>query len=260
MELIKSGKVRDIFEYDSSHLLIRTTDRVSAFDKSLGIEIEGKGEILTKMSNFWFNKFSNVPNHLSDIKADNPNEIIVKKLNPIPIEAIVRGFIIGSGWKDYQQTGKVCEEVLPENLKLAEKLPMPLFTPSTKAEKDENISFSKMASIVGSDIALKIKKLSLSLYLNAFEHALDRGIIIADTKFEFGLDENGVITLMDEVLTPDSSRFWSSAEYIPGLNPLSYDKQPLRDFIKENPNTPIPQSVLDITKQKYQQAFDILTL
>lgn len=280
LSLITRGKVRDIYDVDESHMLIVTTDRLSAFDVVLPDPVPNKGVVLTQVSNFWFDKLSHiVPNHFSkltlkDLKISKEERevlegrsVIVKKLKPLPVEAIVRGYIIGSGWKDYQQTGKVCGIDLPEGLKLADKLPETLFTPSTKAEvggHDENISFKKMHALIGGYLADEIKRISLELYTEASSYALSKGIIIADTKFEFGLDEKGALVLIDEILSPDSSRFWSADQYQAGVSPLSFDKQFIRDYLetldwdKTPPGPHLPADVLEKSANKYQEVADLL--
>jgi phosphoribosylaminoimidazole-succinocarboxamide synthase len=280
LPLIARGKVRDIYQVDEQHLLFVTTDRISAFDVVMPDPVPGKGELLTKISIFWFNKAKSlVPNHLSDrslstvVSAQEYEQlkdrsVIVKKLETLPIEAIVRGYIIGSGWKDYEQTGTICGIALPAGLKLAGKLPEPIFTPSSKAavgNHDINISFDQTIKLVGKELAEQVRDVSLALYKMAADYALDRGIIIADTKFEFGLDENHQLVLADEVLTPDSSRFWPLDQYRPGQNPVSFDKQFIRDYLetldwnKTAPGPHIPSDILFKTQQKYQEVFDILT-
>ena len=281
LELLTRGKVRDIYAIDDNHLLIVTSDRLSAFDVVLPQAIPGKGEVLTRVANFWFDRTSNIiPNHLSDMPLSQvvPDEgqrnalgdraIIVKKLKPLPVEAIVRGYLIGSGWKDYQRSGGVCGIELPEGLSLADKLPQAIYTPSTKAaagEHDENISYAKTVDLLGEELAAKVRDLSLKIYTEAAEYALQRGIIIADTKFEFGLDDDGVLHLIDEVLTPDSSRFWPAELYQPGISPPSFDKQYVRDYLetldwdKKEPGPELPQEVIDQTAAKYAQAERLLT-
>lgn len=276
------GKVRDIFSIDDQHMLIVTTDRLSAFDVVLPDPIPRKGIVLTAISNFWFDKSQTlVKNHLSNLSlldvVDNEADralledrtIIVKKLKALPVEAIVRGYIIGSGWKDYQQTGTICGLELPEGLQQAEKLPETIYTPSTKAEiggHDENISFEKTVELVGEELANQIKDVSIKLYEMAAEFALEKGIIIADTKFEFGLDENDELVLMDEILTPDSSRFWPVNSYEVGISPPSYDKQYVRDYLetldwnKTAPGPALPQDVIHNTSLKYQEAYNRLVL
>ncbi|MDH3309073.1 MAG: phosphoribosylaminoimidazolesuccinocarboxamide synthase [Gammaproteobacteria bacterium] len=281
LRLRNRGKVRDIYDIDDKHLLIVTTDRLSAFDVVLPDPIPGKGEILTKMSNFWFARVrTTIPNQLTDLSLDkiikDPAErkqvegrsIIVKKLKPLPIEAVVRGYLVGSGWKEYQASGTVCGIKLPSGLKEADRLPEPLFTPSTKAEAghhDENISFDQAAELLGKDMAEKVKNASMTIYKECAAYALTRGIIIADTKFEFGLDDNGTLTLIDEVLTPDSSRFWPAESYKPGANPPSYDKQYVRDYLetlgwnKKPPAPKLPPEVINKTAEKYREALTKLT-
>ena len=271
------GKVRDIYDA-GENLLMVATDRISAFDFILPDEIPFKGEVLNRISAFWFDKFADiVPNHLVSIDpADFPEEfaeyrdylagraMLVKKAQTIPIECIVRGYLTGSGKKTYDENGTVCGIQLPEGLTEASKLPEPLFTPSTKAEigdHDENISFERCCEIVGEDIATQIRDLSLKIYKAAAEYAATRGIIIADTKFEFGLDEEGNVILGDEMLTPDSSRFWPLEGYEPGHSQPSFDKQFVRDWLKANPdsNYDLPQDVIDKTIAKYLEAYELLT-
>ncbi len=281
LELLTRGKVRDIYAIDDGHMLIVTSDRLSAFDVVLPQAIPGKGEVLTRVANFWFERTGNIiPNHLSKMSLSDvvPDEdqrnalgdraIIVKKLKPLPVEAIVRGYLIGSGWKDYQRSGGVCGIDLPEGLNLADKLPQAIYTPSTKAavgEHDENISYAKTVDLLGEELAAKVRDLSLKIYTEAAEYALQRSIIIADTKFEFGLDDDGVLHLIDEVLTPDSSRFWPADQYQPGISPPSFDKQYVRDYLetldwdKKEPGPELPQEVIDQTAEKYAQAERQLT-
>ncbi len=280
LPLIQKGKVRDIYAVDEKRILIVTTDRLSAFDVVFDEAVAKKGAVLTSVANFWFEKTQHiVPNHLthaplSSVLNDAEAEqikgrgVIVKKLKPLAVEAIVRGYLIGSGWKDYQNTGSLCGARLPNNLQLASRLPEVLYTPSSKAavnEHDENIDFSATAAILGADLAQQVKDTSLALYQFAAKFALERGIIIADTKFEFGLDENGVLTLMDEVLTPDSSRFWSLADYQVGISPPSFDKQIVRDYLetldwdKTAPAPKLPQHIIDKTAAKYQQVQALLS-
>lgn len=280
LTLIQKGKVRDIYDIDDKRMLIVTTDRLSAFDVVFDDGIAKKGAVLTSVANFWFDKTQHIiPNHLthdalgSVLNAEEARQvegraIVVKKLKPLAVEAIVRGYMIGSGWKDYQNTGSICGTHLPDNLKLAEKLPNILYTPSSKAaigEHDENINFKQTVDILGENLAEQVKLASLKLYKFAAEFALERGIIIADTKFEFGLDENGTLTLMDEVLTPDSSRFWSAKDYQVGVSPPSFDKQIVRDYLetldwnKTPPAPKLPQSIIDKTADKYQQVQQLLT-
>jgi phosphoribosylaminoimidazole-succinocarboxamide synthase len=280
LPLLHSGKVRDIYDIDDGHMLIVTTDRISAFDVIMPTPIPGKGIILNEVTQFWLNKLSHIiPNQTSDLKledvlpdADERAEVanhamIVKKLKALPIEAIVRGYIIGSGWKDYQATGTVCGVKLPENLQLADKLPTALYTPSTKAAvgaHDENIDYTQSIDLLGEDIARQVRDVSLQLYSEAADYALQRGIIIADTKFEFGLDINGQLTLIDEVLTPDSSRFWPEDEYQPGSSPVSFDKQFVRDYLetldwnKTAPGPELPESIVTKTSEKYKYAKTLL--
>lgn len=276
LPLIHKGKVRDIYDIDDKHMLIVTTDRLSAFDVILPDPIPGKGIVLNEVSTFWFNKLSHiVPNQLSDLTLDQvlDNEedcnrlekrgIIVKKLKPLPIEAIVRGYLIGSGWKDYQKSGTVCGIQLAEGLQQASQLPDAIFTPSTKAavgEHDENISYEQMVPLLGEELAKQVRDVSITLYKTAAEYALQRGIIIADTKFEFGLDDKGVLHLIDEVLTPDSSRFWDAKEYKVGTSPASFDKQIVRDYLetldwdKTAPGPSLSEEVALKTAEKYLEA------
>jgi len=275
LPFLHRGKVRDLYEVDDNHLLIVQTDRLSAFDVILPDPIPGKGEVLTTVSNFWFEKLGHIiPNHLSGIApesvvkgADRAQVIgrsfVVKKLKPLPIEAIVRGYLVGSGWKDYKKTGAVCGIALPEGLREAEKLPEPLFTPSTKAamgDHDENISFAQVVELLGEPRAKEVRDATLQLYTEAAEYASTKGIIIADTKFEFGVDETGKLFLIDEALTPDSSRFWPADQYRVGINPPSFDKQFVRDWLessgwdKQEPAPRIPQDVLQKTADKYREA------
>jgi phosphoribosylaminoimidazole-succinocarboxamide synthase len=275
------GKVRDIYDIDAERMLIVTTDRISAFDCILPDPIPGKGRVLTAVSNFWFGKLGHVvPNHLAGLSlADvlkDPAEraqvqgraIVVKKLKALPVEAVVRGYLIGSGWKDYQATGAVCGIPLPAGLRQAEKLPEAIFTPSTKAElgrHDENISFDSAAGTLGRELAEQVRDVSLELYTEAAAYALERGIIIADTKFEFGLDEAGTLYLIDEVLTPDSSRFWPVDQYRVGISPPSFDKQFVRDYLesldwnKQPPAPHLPAEVMARTAEKYREAEERLT-
>jgi phosphoribosylaminoimidazole-succinocarboxamide synthase len=281
LKFLHRGKVRDLYEVDADHLLIVQTDRLSAFDVILPTPIPGKGEVLTAVSNFWFKKLGNViPNHLSGIdpesvvKTDAERDqvrgraFVTKKLKPLPIEAIVRGYLVGSGWKDYKKTGAVCGIQLPAGLQEAQKLPQPLFTPSTKAPAgahDENISFEEAKKLLGADMAEQVKNATLALYTQAAEYALTRGIIIADTKFEFGTDAAGKLYLIDEALTPDSSRFWPADQYKVGTNPPSFDKQFVRDWLessgwdKKPPAPQVPADVLQKTADKYREAQRLLT-
>ncbi|MDC0446525.1 phosphoribosylaminoimidazolesuccinocarboxamide synthase [Gammaproteobacteria bacterium] len=279
LPLIHQGKVRDIYSLDQDHLLMITSDRISAFDVVFDDPIIDKGKVLTEVSNFWFKKTQSiVANHLSDLSLDNylPNDqitaiadryVIAKKLKPIAIEAIVRGYLIGSGWKDYRKDSSVCGIRLPENLQLAQKLPEPIFTPSTKAavgDHDVNVSLKEAEEIVGKDLANQVADISLQVYKYAADYALERGIIIADTKFEFGLDENNNVVLMDEVLTPDSSRFWSLKDYQVGTSPTSFDKQIIRDYLetldwnKQPPGPNLPEEIVQKTANKYKEIKAIL--
>ena len=281
LKFLHRGKVRDLYEVDADHLLIVQTDRLSAFDVILPTPIPGKGEVLTEVSNFWFKKLGNViPNHLSGIDPESVvkteaekaqvrgRAFVTKKLKPLPIEAIVRGYLVGSGWKDYKKTGSVCGIKLPTGMQEAEKLPQPLFTPSTKAaagEHDENISFEETKKLLGAERAEEVKNATLKLYTEAAEYALTRGIIIADTKFEFGVDSAGKLYLIDEALTPDSSRFWPADQYKVGTNPPSFDKQFVRDWLeasgwnKQPPAPQVPAEVLEKTAAKYREAKKLLT-
>jgi phosphoribosylaminoimidazole-succinocarboxamide synthase len=276
LKLRTRGKVRDIYEVDEDHLLIVTTDRLSAFDVILPNPIPGKGQVLTSVSNFWFDKMRSViPNHLSALRLEDivPNAeeraqiegraIIVKKLNPLPVEAIVRGYLIGSGWKDYQKSGSVCGIELPKGLQQAQQLPEAIYTPSTKAavgDHDENIPFSATIPLLGEEMATRVRDISIKLYTEAAEYAKQRGIIIADTKFEFGLDNEGELFLIDEALTPDSSRFWPAEQYQVGISPPSFDKQFIRDYLetldwdKTAPGPELPEEITKISSQKYQEA------
>jgi phosphoribosylaminoimidazole-succinocarboxamide synthase len=275
------GKVRDIYSLGERHLLVVTTDRLSAFDVVLPDPIPEKGRVLNQISNFWFGQTQSiVPNHLTDQSVESVIEdaderalladrsVIVKRLAALPIEAVVRGYLIGSGWKDYQKTGGICGIALPAGLKLAERLPSPLFTPATKAaagEHDENISFDEVERLIGSTLALQVRDTALALYNFAMLHARQRGIIIADTKFEFGVDENGRLTLIDEVLTPDSSRFWPADTYRVGASPPSFDKQFVRDYLetldwnKQAPAPELPAEIIKKTSEKYREALARLT-
>ncbi|WP_407296493.1 phosphoribosylaminoimidazolesuccinocarboxamide synthase [Stutzerimonas zhaodongensis] len=280
LKKLYSGKVRDLYEIDDTRMLMVATDRLSAFDVILAEPIPDKGKILTAISNFWFNKLGGlVPNHFTGDKVEDVvsaqelplvegRAVVAKRLKPVAVEAIVRGYIVGSGWKEYQKSGTVCGIQLPAGLKEAAKLPQPIFTPSTKAavgDHDENISFEQCEAIIGNELAAKVRDTSIALYSAAVEYAATRGIIIADTKFEFGLDENGTLTLMDEVLTPDSSRFWPADSYAEGSNPPSFDKQFVRDWLestgwnKEPPAPPVPAEVAQKTADKYREALTRLT-
>ncbi|TAN71979.1 MAG: phosphoribosylaminoimidazolesuccinocarboxamide synthase [Gallionella sp.] len=280
LPLLHRGKVRDLYEVDDQHLLIVQTDRLSAFDVILPDPIPGKGEVLTTVSNFWFDKLGHViPNHLTGIAPESVvkgeeeqaqvkgRAFVTRKLKPLPIEAIVRGYLVGSGWKDYQKTGAVCGIALPAGLREAEKLPQPLFTPSTKAavgEHDENISFEQAKELLGEARANEVRDATLALYTEAADYAAGKGIIIADTKFEFGVDEAGKLYLIDEALTPDSSRFWPADQYRVGSNPPSFDKQFVRDWLessgwnKRPPAPRVPQDVLQKTADKYREALQQL--
>jgi phosphoribosylaminoimidazole-succinocarboxamide synthase len=281
LPLIARGKVRDIYAVDDQHMLIVTSDRLSAFDVIMPTPIPQKGIILTQVANFWFGLLHDViPNHLSDMTLDDlpltaeekatlqGRSIIVKRLRPLPVEAIVRGYLIGSGWKDYQQTGAVCGITLPSGLQMADRLPEPIFTPSTKAEMgthDINISFTEMQTQIGAELAEQVRSVSLELYNRAAEYALKRGIIIADTKFEFGLDADNKLVLIDEILTPDSSRFWPADQYKPGISPPSFDKQFVRDYLetldwgKVTPGPVLPAEITEKTAAKYREVADLLT-
>ncbi len=281
LKLIARGKVRDIYDISDKYMLIVATDRLSAFDVILPDPIPGKGRVLTRISNFWFDKLGYImPNHISDLTlADvlpdaleraqvEGRAVVVKKLKPLPVEAIVRGYLIGSGWKDYQKTGEVCGIKLPEGLQQAEQLPEPIYTPSTKAavdQHDENVSFDKTVALMGQDLAEQVRNASLKIYKEAAAYAKERGIIIADTKFEFGVDDAGVLYLIDEVLTPDSSRFWPADEYQVGISPPSFDKQYIRDYLetldwnKTAPGPLLPSEVTGFCAKKYAEAETRLT-
>jgi len=277
---IQRGKVRDIYAIDEQRMLFIASDRLSAFDVVLPTAIPGKGKVLTAMSNFWFERTQQiVANHLTGIDpasvvaADEVSQVagrsvVVRKLKPLPVEAIVRGYIVGSGWKEYKQSGTVCGMALPAGLREADKLPEPIFTPSTKADvgdHDINISFERMEELLGSELSNLVREVSLKLYTAAAEYALTKGIIIADTKFEFGLDEQGALVLMDEILTPDSSRFWPLDSYAPGANPPSFDKQYVRDYLesldwdKTPPGPALPDEVVGRTVERYREALRRLT-
>ena len=279
LELIARGKVRDIYAIDDAHMLIVTTDRLSAFDVVFSQPIPGKGKLLTEVSNFWFNRTSSlVTNHISDIDLRDQvsidefemlreRSIIVKRVKTLPVEAIVRGYVIGSGWKDYQASGAICGIQLPGGLLQAAQLPEPIFTPSTKAavgDHDINVSFDEVINKIGADRANQVRSISVQLYQQAAEYARARGIIIADTKFEFGVDENDELILIDEILTPDSSRYWPADEYRTGISPPSFDKQFLRDYLetldwdKTPPAPVIPADLIERTRQKYLLVRDIL--
>ncbi len=281
LKRLHQGKVRDIYAVDDHHLLIVTTDRLSAFDVVLPDPIPGKGRVLTQLADFWFRRTTHiVPNQLTDYPLEKavPNEqeraliadraIVVKRLKALPIEAVVRGYLIGSGWKDYQKTGAVCGIALPAGLVQADRLPEPLFTPATKAalgEHDENISFAQTSNLIGAELAARVRDTAIALYQFAAAHALKRGIIIADTKFEFGLNEQGTLTLIDEALTPDSSRFWPMDTYQAGISPPSFDKQYVRDYLetldwnKTAPGPVLPPEIIRRTSEKYLEALLKLT-
>ena len=281
LKKIHQGKVRDIYDVDADHLLIVTTDRLSAFDVVLPDPIPFKGQVLTQISLFWFSKTSHmVPNHLSSLKMEDvisdPAEraqlagrsMVVKKLTALPIEAVVRGYLIGSGYKDYLARGAVCGIALPPGLQMAERLPQPLFTPASKApagQHDENIDFDAIVKLVGADHAASIRRIALQIYAFASEHARARNIIIADTKFEFGIDKAGNLLLIDEALTPDSSRFWPMASYKAGISPPSFDKQFVRDYLeslhwnKKPPAPHLPADILKRTSDNYREALRLLT-
>lgn len=280
LKKIYSGKVRDLYEIDDKRILMVASDRLSAFDVILDDPIPGKGEILTQISNFWFRKLAHImPNHFTgdtvyDVLPESEAAtlekcaVVVKKLTPVKVEAIVRGYLAGSGWKDYRKTGAVCGIKLPEGLQESQQLPEAVFTPSTKAavgDHDENISFEECERIIGKELAAEVRAKAIRLYTEAAEYAKSRGIIICDTKFEFGVDENGTLTLMDEVLTPDSSRFWPASQYQVGTNPPSFDKQFVRDWLersgwnKQAPAPKVPADVIQKTIDKYREALHLLT-
>ncbi|MCX7672315.1 MAG: phosphoribosylaminoimidazolesuccinocarboxamide synthase [Thiobacillaceae bacterium] len=280
LPLVHRGKVRDLYAVDAQRLLIVATDRLSAFDVVLPTPILGKGRVLTALSNFWFRRLAHIlPNHLTGEAAEDVvtaeerdqvvgRAVVVRRLKPLPVEAIVRGYLVGSGWKDYQATGGVCGIALPSGLKLAEKLPQPIFTPSTKAavgEHDENIDYARCEALLGRELAAQVRAASLALYTEAAAYAASRGILIADTKFEFGLDEAGRLILIDEALTPDSSRFWPADQYRVGVNPPSFDKQYVRDWLeasgwdKRPPAPELPPEVVARTVEKYAEALARLT-
>jgi phosphoribosylaminoimidazole-succinocarboxamide synthase len=282
LQRIHQGKVRDIYAVDAQHMLIVTTDRLSAFDVVMPPDpIPGKGRVLTQISNFWFERTRHiVPNHLADYPLARAvpdaaerapleeRSIVVRRLKALPIEAVVRGYLIGSGWKDYQSTGAVCGIALPAGLRQADRLPEPIFTPATKAEMgshDENISYERVVALIGRGLAEQVRASALALYAFAVEHALKRGIIIADTKFEFGVDEAGRLTLIDEALTPDSSRFWPADTYRAGTSPPSFDKQYVRDYLetldwpKRPPAPKLPPEIVARTSEKYAEALRRLT-
>ena len=274
------GKVRDIYGVGDDKMLIVVSDRLSAFDVILPDPIPEKGRVLNEMANFWFGKLGHiVPNQLTGVDPESVvkgeeekaqvkgRSVVVKKLKPLPIEAVVRGYIIGSGWKDYQKTGRICGIELPKGLQQAQKLPQPIFTPATKAESghDENISFEEVVKLIGKDLAEKVRDISIRLYREASDYAAGKGIIIADTKFEFGTDARGNLVLIDEVLTADSSRFWPADSYQVGISPPSFDKQYVRDYLetldwdKTPPAPKLPAEVIAKTSQKYREALERLT-
>lgn len=281
LPLLHKGKVRENFAVGDDKMLIVASDRLSAFDVILDQPIPEKGMVLTQMAQFWFDILTDVvPNHLTGIdpatllteeeaKQVRGRAMVVKRLKPLPIEAVVRGYLIGSGWKDYCATGAVCGIKLPAGMQMAAKLETPIFTPATKAavgEHDENIDFDTMVATIGKDLAEQVRDVSIQLYTKASDYAARQGIIIADTKFEFGLDENGTLTLMDEVLTADSSRFWPADQYQVGISPPSYDKQFVRDYLesvpgwnKKAPAPALPADIIEKTASKYRQAYEVLT-
>jgi len=281
LERLHQGKVRDIYAVDDRHMLIVTTDRLSAFDVVLPDPIPGKGQVLTTISKFWFDRTRHiVPNHLADLPLARAvpdaaeraliedRAMVVHRLRALPVEAVVRGYLIGSGWKDYRATGRVCGIDLPAGLRMADRLPRPIFTPSTKAERgrhDENVSFAAVEAAVGAALAAQVRDTAVALYEYAAAYALERGIIIADTKFEFGVDEAGRLVLIDEALTPDSSRFWPVDTYAPGSSPPSFDKQFVRDYLetldwdKTPPGPRLPADVIAKTSEKYREALRRLT-
>ena len=280
LKLLNQGKVRDIYDISAEKMLIVTTDRLSAFDVVMNQPIPSKGEVLTKMANFWFNKIDKiVPSHLTyedphsfvskeDFNKVSGRSIVVNKLKPLPIEAIIRGYIIGSGWKDYQKNNSICGIKLPQGLELADQLAEPIFTPSSKAQvgdHDENISLRDCENLIGKELTEQVMKISLKVYNFAFDYAYEKNIIIADTKFEFGIDSFGKIHIIDEVLTPDSSRFWPKESYQVGISPPSYDKQFIRDWLetmnwnKTAPPPDLPEEVIENTSQKYRDVFTKLT-
>lgn len=280
LPLLKRGKVRDVYAVDDRHLLIVASDRLSAFDVVLPDEIPGKGRVLTTLSNFWFSKTRGIiVNHLSGVSIDEilpsaeitddlrARSVVAKRLTPLPFEAVVRGYLIGSGWNDYRETGAVCGIQLPAGLQLAQALPEPLFTPSTKAdvgEHDVNVPFEQVAELAGENLAEKVRQISLEIYRGCAAYALERGIIIADTKFEFGTDDQGELALIDEVLTPDSSRFWPREKYRSGVSPPNFDKQFVRDYLetldwnKQAPGPRLPREIIGKTAEKYRQVEKML--
>lgn len=277
--MIHRGKVRDVYRIDAERLLVVASDRLSAFDVILPDPMPGKGRILTRLSNFWFNATQHIiDNHLLDVPLTDVltreearqvegRAIVVRSLQALPVEAIARGYIIGSGWKEYQASGAICGIELPQGLRQADRLPEPIFTPSTKAavgDHDENVSFDAIANTIGRERAEQVRDVTLQIYEFAADYARSRGIIIADTKFEFGLDSDGKLYIIDEMLTPDSSRFWPADTYQPGISPPSYDKQFVRDYLetldwdKTAPGPTLPQDIIDKTVEKYQEAYDRL--
>lgn len=281
LPLLGRGKVRDIYGVDDDHLLIVTTDRLSAYDVVLPDPVPGKGRVLTEISNFWFRRLADlVPNHLSGRPLESAvgdaqtrrelegRAVIVHRLKPLPIEAVVRGYLIGSGWRDYQGSGAICGIALPPGLRQADKLPEPVLTPATKAaagDHDENIAFDRVQDLLGERLAATVRNIALAIYERAAAYALERGIIVADTKFEFGQDAEGRLFLIDEVLTPDSSRFWPLEEYRPGTSPPSFDKQYVRDYLdtldwdKTAPGPSLPAEVIARTGEKYREALRVMT-
>jgi len=281
LAFIARGKVRDIYSVDDAHLLIVTTDRLSAYDVILPDPVPFKGEVLTQISNFWFDMMSDlIPNHLTDLSLESliddaelcasleKRAVIVQRLEPLPIEAVVLGYLIGSGWRDYEASGQICGVELPPGLEQAAQLPEVIFTPATKAEAgdhDENISFAAVEDLIGNDLAGRVRDVSIAIYKRAANYALERGIIIADTKFEFGLDENARLHIIDEALTPDSSRFWPQSEYRTGISPPSFDKQFVRDYLdtldwdKTAPGPSLPAEIVQQTSEKYREAYSLLT-
>ncbi len=281
LPLLHKGKVRDIYDIDAHHMLIVTTDRISAFDVVMPTPIPGKGRILNEVTNFWLDKLAHIiPNHKSNMRLEQAlpdaaerepvadHAMVVRKLKALPVEAIVRGYLIGTGWKDYQTNGSVCGITLPARLQLADRLPEAIYTPSTKAAvgtHDENIDYTQTEALLGTDLAAQVRDVSLRLYREAADYARERGIIIADTKFEFGVDDDGQLMLIDEVLTPDSSRFWPVDDYRPGSSPVSFDKQFVRDYLesldwdKTAPGPELPDEIVKKTAEKYQQAKQLLT-
>jgi phosphoribosylaminoimidazole-succinocarboxamide synthase len=281
LEYVARGKVRDIYSVSDEHLLIVTTDRLSAYDVVMPNAVPGKGEILTELSLFWFEMMQDlIPNHLTgksltsvlddkDLAADlQSRSMVVRRLKPLPIEAVIRGYLIGSGWNDYLSTGAVCGIELPDGLEQAARLPQTIFTPATKADvgdHDENVSFEHVARMIGAELATRVRDVSIQIYERAASYALERGIIIADTKFEFGQDDDGRLYIIDEILTPDSSRFWPSSEYATGISPPSFDKQFVRDYLetldwdKTAPGPELPDEILRRTGEKYREVLEILT-